>query len=377
MNTSSPLESTIVVNPSADSGLPGARLRRLSIRCHENEIPPFADAALQQLYGNLFSSLAYSKVFGGAENASTYVVRDGEEIVCVWLFRHEGNLVRVINEGIRPERDEVMRFANTIFANYPSAHMIAFHAIQAQRWQLPYPYQRYNCLEDMVLQMPRTAADYLASLGKSTRSYVNRYLNKLKRDFPSFRFQAFDAAQIQPQQVQEIIELNRSRMHGKGKVSINDEKMAQRILRLAEQCGFIGAIMIDGRICAGTINYRVGDNYFLEVLAHNPVYNDYRVGTLCCYLTICECITRGGNEYHFLWGQDDYKSRLLGVQRDLDHVVLYRSRLYALRHAGEVVRNLSNAWERKVRVRMRQARRENGFLARLVSAVVLGVKSLR
>ncbi|WP_460839355.1 GNAT family N-acetyltransferase [Noviherbaspirillum agri] len=377
MNTSSPLESSIVANSPAEYGSPGARLRRLSIRCHDNEIPPFADEALRQLYGNLFSSLAYNKVFGGAENASTYVVRDGEEIVCVWLFRHEGNVVRVINEGMRPDRDEVMRFASTVFASYPSAHMIAFHAIQAQRWQLPYPSQQYHCLEDMVLQMPRTAADYLASLGKSTRSYVNRYLNKLKRDFPGFRFQAFEAVQIQPQQVHEIIELNRSRMQGKGKVSINDEKTAQRILRLSQQCGFIGAIMIDGRICAGTINYRVGDNYFLEVLAHDPVYNDYRIGTLCCYLTICECIARGGKEYHFLWGQDEYKSRLLGVQRDLDHVVIYRSRLHVLRHIPEVLRNLSGAWARRLRMWLRQARRENSFMARLVSAAVLGIKSLR
>ena len=376
LNTSSPLESTIALN-TVTAGTSGAPSRTLSVQCHDNDIPPFVDTALQQLYGNLFSSLAYSKVFGGAENASTYVVRDGDEIVCVWLFRHEGNRVRVINEGFRLERAEVIRFADHIFATYPSAHMIAFHAVQAQRWKLPYPSQRYNCLEDMVLQLPRTAADYFASLGKSTRNYVNRYLNKLKRDFPTFRFQVLEARDIDQQMVQQIIELNRSRMQDKVKVSINNDETAQRILRLAQQCGFIGVITIDGRIAAGTINYRVGDNFFLEVLAHNPAYNDYRVGTLCCYQTICECIASGGKEYHFLWGQDEYKSRLLGVQRDLDHIVLYRSHLHALRHGGEMMRNVVSAGERKVRLWLRHTRRENGFLARVLSAAILGLKSLR
>jgi hypothetical protein len=370
------MENTVAISNAA-LGSPGPLPRTLSIQCHDHDIPPFVDQALQQLYGNLFSSLAYGRVFGGLENASTYVVRDGDELVCVWLFRHEGNLVRVINEGFRLDRNEVVRFANHIFTTYPSAHMIAFHAVQAQEWNLPYPYQRYNCLEDMVLHLPRTATDYFASLGKSTRSYVNRYLNKLKRDFPTFRFQVFETRQIDPQQVQQIIELNRSRMQGKGKVSINDDQAAQRILRLAQQCGFIGVITIDGRICAGTINYRVGDNFFLEVLAHNPAYNDYRVGTLCCYLTVCECIAKGGKEYHFLWGQDEYKSRLLGMQRDLDHVVLYRSHLHALQHGGEVIRNVRRAWERKLRMWVRHARRKNSFLWRVVTVAMLALKSLR
>lgn len=377
MNANSPLENAIEVNAAVAAASPGASSRSLSIQCHENEVPPFVDMALQQLYGNLFSSLAYGRVYGGTDNASTYVVRDGDAIVCVWLFRQQGNQVRVINEGIRLERDDVIRFANHIFASYQSVQMIAFHAVQAQRWQLPLPCQRYNCLEDMVLALPRSASDYLARLGKSTRSYINRYLNKLKRDFPTFRFQALDAKQIDAQQLWRIIELNRSRMQDKGKVSINDDETAQRVIRLAQECGFVGFITVDGRICAGTINYRVGDNYFLEVLAHDPAFNDYRVGTLCCYLTVCECIARGGKEYHFLWGQDAYKTRLLGVQRNLDHLVLYRSRLHMLRNFGTVLKHLLRAWERKARLWMRHARRENTLMARVVTVAVLGLRSLR
>lgn len=371
------MENAVEVDTATVVGPSGTTPRSLFVQCYENEVPPFADEALQRLYGNLFSSLGYHSMYGGLDNISTYVVRDGDAITCVWLFQIDGSQVRVINEGMRLDRDEVIRFAQHVFASYPAVHAIAFHAVQAQRWSLPKPCQRYPCLEDMVLPLPRSESDYLAGLGKSTRSYINRYLKKLKRDFPTFRFRALAAHQLDPQLLWRVIELNRSRMQIKGKVSINDDVAAQCIIRLALECGFVGVITIDGEVCAGTINYRVGDNYFLEVLAHDPERNDYRLGTLCCYLTVCECIAQGGKEYHFLWGQDEYKSHLGGVQRDLHHLVLYRSHLHMLIQLRTVLRNRFAAWERKARLWMRHARRENTMLGRIAMLLLQGVRRLR
>lgn len=341
-----------------------------TIEIHNEEVPPAAEAALERLYGNLFSLPAYYRVVGAARNASAYVVRRGDSIDEVWLFHHEGRNIRVINEGIRIDDAGVQRFASHVFAAYPSAHVIVFHAVQPQLQTLPWPYQRANCLEDMVLTLPRSADEYTASLGKSTRSYINRYLKKLKRDFPSFEFRVFRADEADPRDILRIIEFNRQRMACKGKTSINDDEMAQRIVRLARERGLIGVITLGGRICAGTINYRVHDNYFLESLAHDPAYDDYRLGTLCCYLTICECIASGGNEYHFLWGQDDYKSRLLGVQRDLDDLVLYRSRLHMLLHGVTVAQHAANALLRQARLWLRRARRSDSVAGRMVSGAL-------
>lgn len=338
----------------------------ISIQCYDNDVPPFIGAALQRLYGNLFSSLAYYRVFGGADNASAYVVRDGKKIVCAWLFRRYRNTVRVINEGIRVDQDDVTRFVSYIFASYPSVKVISFHAVRPRMVELPMPYQRFNCLEDMVIALPSSADSYTTSLGRSTRSYLHRYLNKLKRDFPSFSFRVLTPGEISEQEIRRIIDLNRLRMASKGKESINDEDITQRIVRLACECGLVGVIMLDGRICAGSINYRVGDNYFLETLAHDPASDNYRLGTLCCYLTICECIARGGNEYHFLWGQDEYKTRLLGVQRDLDDLVIYRSYLHMVLYGKLVVHHAVNAAVRRTRIWVRATRRRRSAGGRLV-----------
>ncbi len=352
----------------------------ISIQCYDNDVPPFIGAALERLYGNLFSSLTYFRIFGGADKASVYVVRSGKKVVCAWLFCRYRNTVRVINEGIRIDQDDITRFASYIFARYPAVNVISFHAVQPQMVELPMPYQRFNCLEDMVLTLPSNAESYTSSLGRSTRSYIHRYLNKLKRDFPSFSFRALAPDEIDEQQIRRIIDLNRLRMASKGKASSNDEDATQRIIQLAGECGMVGVIMLDGCICAGSINYCVGDNYFLETLAHDPAYDHYRIGTLCCYLTICECIARGGNEYHFLWGQDEYKKRLLGVQRDLDDLVIYRSYLHMVLYGKLVAHHAANAIVRRARVWVRAIRREDSVTGRLVNwtwRLVRGIRTVK
>lgn len=335
-----------------------------TIECYKNDVPPFVETALQKLYGNLFSTLAHRRVYGNARNVSTFIARTENTITCIWLYERRGRTVRVLNEGIDVNDDDTLRFARHIFATYPTVGVITFHAIQARIRTLPLPVQRNNCLEDMVLKLPASASEYLAQMGKSTRSYIHRYLNKLRRDFPTVRFTLVEAHEVDERHIQRIIDLNRARMAHKGKASINDATLASQITHLAMDCGMIGTLTIDGRLVAGTVNYRVHDNYFLEVVSHDPAYNAYRLGTLCCYLTVCECIARGGNEYHFLWGQDEYKSRLLGEQRDLDDLAVYRSRAHVLLHPATVLRHAHAAWQRRAQLWLRDARNGSGATAR-------------
>ncbi|MGH8808567.1 MAG: GNAT family N-acetyltransferase, partial [Noviherbaspirillum sp.] len=295
---------------------------------------------------------------------------------CVWLFRRDKDKVRVVNEGMPVNNEEVARFASWVFNAYPAVNVISFHAVQTMPGQLQLPHQRFNCLEDIVATLPPSAEEYLGGLGKATRSYLHRYLNKLRRDFPQFRLQVCEAQEIDERDILRIIEFNRMRMASKGKASINNDDVAQRIVRFARERGMVCIISLGGRLCAGTINYRVRDNYFLETLAHDPAYDDYRLGTLCCYLSICECIARGGKEYHFLWGQDDYKSRLHGVQRDLDDLVVYRSHLHMLLHGDAVLQHAAHAGVRRAQVWLRGARRQHRVAARIVDGALQTLRAL-
>ncbi len=310
-----------------------------TVSLYENSIPPFVNEALDRLYQRMHSSVAYHTIYGNiSSETKTYVAWKDEKIVAVLLFFIEGQRARVLNEQLQIDPVEIERFSLHVFNTYQSVRIISFPVIEGRIDTLSFPYQQSPCTQDIVLTLPDTAQAYLSGLGKSTRSYIKRYLNKLKSSFPSLTCVTYENGDISEQHIRDITALNRARMATRHKSSNIDDAELERMIRLARLCGLVTIVTINGRVCAGTINYRFGENYFLQVLAHDPEYDEFGLGTLCCYLTICECIARNGNEYHFLWGRYEYKYRLLGLQRDLAHLVIYRSRLDLLINGGAALK---------------------------------------
>ena len=170
------------------------------------------------------------------------------------------------------------------------------------------------CSEDFVLGLLTTVEEYYSQLGKSTRNYINRYLNETKRNFPGFTFEAFTGNDIREEDVAAIFEMHHARMTERGLAYGYSEGYPARATQLLRETGLLCVVKIDGKVCAGTILYCVEGEYFLEALSHRSEYNDVGLGTLCCYLSICECIRQDGKIYHFLWGRYDYKLRLGGVE---------------------------------------------------------------
>ncbi|HJV52263.1 MAG TPA: GNAT family N-acetyltransferase [Noviherbaspirillum sp.] len=358
---------------AAESGTaPAPQAEELSITCLENQVPPYVASELARLYGHIFSSLAQLRAYGELDaHTSTYIVRRGRKIVTLLLYRRDGSVVRVLNQSIPVGGEDMQRFAATMFSTYRSVRRIAFHAVQADATGPGFPHQRYNCADDIVIDLPATQQAYLASLGKNTRRNIRRYMERLQRAYPSFHIDFRECADAGEDQVRTIIGFNHARMAGKNKTSSLDALEAQRIVQLTRECGLLGVASIDGRPCAGGIAYRVGDNFFLYVIAHDPAYDDYWVGILTCYLMIGECIARGGKAFHFLWGRYDYKFSLGAVLRTLDHVDLYRSRASYLRNSPAIAQTAlrREAFQLKFAL-LDMARRKDSTAARFVSRQV-------
>jgi hypothetical protein len=360
-------DSTSISAPLSEAGnRHHAMAQGVAVTCHESEVPDFVETGLERLYGNVFSSLPHFRAMGGLPaDTSTYVARKNSEIIAIFLFRQEKRQVQVLNEGMVIAEEEVRLFADTIFSRYKSVDVISFHAVSGTTWQLPYPYQRYTCTEDIVLTLPASAEAYLASLGKNTRRNIKRYMDKLKRSFPSFRFDFYEKDAADPQQVHEIIEFNRARIGGKNKAFAIDDEEREMISRLVKARGMVGVATIDGRTCGGCVGYLVGDNYFFRVISHDPKYNDYSTGFLCCYLLICECIARGCKQFNFMQDGYDYKFQLGAVARNLDHVAIYRSHLHLLLNGATVVKLAAQGYARKGRISMLEAAKQDRFSGRL------------
>jgi hypothetical protein len=348
--------------------------KEITITRFDNAVPPFVEAELERLYGSVFSSVLQFQTYGSVgADTSAYVVRQADRIITLLLFRVERGRVQVLNEVFRLKSEEIARFAEHIFAAFRSVNVVSFHAIETDVERLAFPFQRFNCLEDIAMPLPGTRQEYLASLGKNTRRNIKRYTDRLNRAFPSFRYEAFEKQAVDGQQVRDIIGFNRARMADKDKVSGIDEEETQRIIRVTKACGMVGAASIGGRICAGTISYRTGDNYFLYVLAHDPAYDDYWIGILCCYLTICECIARGGKEFHFLWGAYDYKFTLGAVRRELDHVTIYRSRAHILLNGKTALQTLFRGYVRRAKLWLQYGARHQDSPASIIAPHVLNL----
>lgn len=305
---------------------------------HEDEVPPDVGPELDRLYGSLYSSLTYFQTCASLAGVSTYIARRNGIPTAVFLFRREGTRLYVVNEGMRLAAAEVERFARHMFAGSDPVDMIILHAVQMDSCGIPLPQQRFFCAEDFIVALPSTSQDYLARLGSSTRKNLKRHRNRVERDFPSFSYRIIERGDVDERLIREIIELSRERIASKGVSFGIDEDETRNIIKLVQRSGAVLLATIDGRVCGGAIMYRIGTSWISRVNAHDPAYDDYRLGMLCCYLAICHAIESGAEHFHLGHSWYEYKTALLGEFRQFDHITLYRSRGALLRHAGTAMR---------------------------------------
>lgn len=309
----------------------------IEIKCYANEVPAFVEGELDRLYGSLYSSFANFRVAGGVPRASTFLLHCAGQTRALFLFRSEADRLEVLNEGMLLKPDEINAFARFAFENYPDAKKISFRAVLAPFESLRFPFHRSMCSEDIIIDLPESPAAYTARLGASTRKTIKYRLNRLKKKFPTFRFDCHEKQAVREEHVRQVIEFNRARMGEKNKTSVIDDAETDCILSLVRESGFVGIVSIDGRVCAGTITYRIGANHFSRVNAHDPEYNEYRLGMLCCYLTICACIERGARRFHLFHGRYEYKYMLGGTLHLLDNILVYRSMPALVLDAGPLL----------------------------------------
>jgi hypothetical protein len=345
-----------------------------SISCYLSEIPPFVKTELDRLYGHLFSSLPFFDTFRTTENVCTYVVRQNGLPSTILLFENKGKRIDVLNEMIRIDEKEIRCFVDYVFAHFPQVAVISFKAIQTDIRRLPFPYQRHNSKEDFVIVLPDTQDEYSSRIGSSTRHNVKRYMKKLIKDFPTFSYRFYVNEEIDEQNVREIIRLSEIRISAKKKRFGIDEDEVKHILDLVKICGLVNVVLIDGRLCAGTITLRTGSSYLAMVNAHEPKYDAYWLGTLCYYLTICESIARGGKRFHMGGGRYDYKNRLLGVRQDMDNLEIYRSYGQVLVNCDNVVKTIFKSRVRRAKVWLLE--REASHVSQLVLRTLLFFRML-
>jgi hypothetical protein len=306
-----------------------------SVSCYLNEIPPFIGPALAGLYGTLHSSLPFFEVFRSTEQASCYVAQRAGQPSCIFVFALRGNCLDVLNEMIEVSRDEITRFTRYVFAHFDAVDIIRFRAVDTQLGNFDHPFQQYGAKATYCVPLPATADDYTASLGPATRTSMRRKMNRLTKAFPTWRMEYRSAGMIGDGELGEIMRLSEATINA-NHVKLRYDRA--RITAMAGKCGFVALLLIDGRICAGLISYRIGTSYFSEVIGFDREYDKFGIGTLAAYLAIRECAARGGKRFCLGGGHFDYKLRLGAKMLSMDELRIYRSSWKMLLNLGHAAR---------------------------------------
>ena len=341
----------------------------VKIRCYERAMPEFIDTELERLYASSYASLSQMRIYHRGAPPMTYVASLSGRPIAVLMFRFEQNQIHVLNEVILISAIEIERFVAYVFSHWRQAQAVLFRAIRTQVTPFSYIFQRINHLEDIILTLPATEQAYLAKLGKNTRRNLRRYGNRLRENYPHYGFRILTAEEISAEVFHQVIELNRLRMADKHKHSSYDSQTSDALFRYVRQCGEVGVMTIDGRICAGSIGVRSGRNFYLKVIAHDPEFDAYSMGMLCCYQTIASCIAHGDREFHFLWGEYHYKYCLGGEHHPLDNLIFYRSPYHFIRQASLAMLIARRGIERRLHLWLKNQQRDRGRLFRLVEVM--------
>jgi hypothetical protein len=361
-----------VLQPSGQPAPEG----EVSVTCYDT-VPPSLEAELDSLYHHINSSLCHHAVARRARDAYAYVARRGDQPVAIFLFQRLDRSIEVFNEMMQLAPEEIERFADYVFSRFPSVARIAFSKIGQDIGALFRPWQQYGHAEDIVVSLPENLDGYFSSLGAKTRRNIRYQMKAITADFPGFSFETYENGAIAEQHVASLIELKKANMNEKRiKFGITPEE-ASWMIELAKTNGLLVVALLDGKVCGGSLSFRLDDHYFALLNGYDARFAKYSPGMLCCYLAMTEKIQRGAREAHLLWGRNPYKFKLLGVARDVANLDIYRSRLHYWRYGSRVFRNaVGNLVGKKKRMLLENEQR-HGLLPSLAGGIVKMLRKIK
>lgn len=328
----------------------------LATEFHHWPLPSYIWPALERCYHSIFCSESQLRISGClTSRVEAWVARRDGRISSLVLFNRDGAQVRVLNEVFAISANALTQFADAVFGHYHETQIISVRAAKLDAPPKHYLHLSAEMSDDYLLNLPATPEQWQQSLSSRTREKLRYYLRRAYQRTPGLTFRTLKVGEFNLAQIKQIIALNRARMHVKGKRFGMSAAEEYQVCQLMLERGQLSIIEIHGKLCAGLLCTRVGGDVFMHVIAHDPAYDDLRLGLLCCALTIEDVIRRRCQRFHFLWGRYDYKTRLGGERQALSRILIFRSTWGLMQQPGHVLSHLmtaTRAWLRRYRGRL-------------------------
>jgi CelD/BcsL family acetyltransferase involved in cellulose biosynthesis len=243
-------------------------------------------------------------------------------------YVQQGSTLRVVNRLLDLPADAVDECVTRMFDACPAARRIVIEAMYtsgAADGDNRFPCRVWRAAEDFELTLPRSFDEYCTVFGAKTRKNLRYCERRFEREHPAAEVVVLEGDAIDASTVDAIVRLNHLRMESKGRESGLDSDYARKLLALLRSCGVACVAREGGEVLGGTLCTRVGSGWSLQVIAHDPRFNQVRLGLLCLLRTIEAAIASGAGKFHFLWGEAEYKALFGARMRPLWTHCYYRS----------------------------------------------------
>jgi len=286
-------------------------------------LPLEYESFLIKKYDSFITTCRYIEVNYPDYDINYSTVSDDGELIELLVYGNRGNTARCFNSLTSIDQSVIFEFTKNIFIKHPSITKIEIEA-SYQAYSLNKSFLNFKS-NDQILELPSTLEDYYNKIGSSTRSNARKHKNKLLRDYPQVKFTTKFGREIENSIIDRIFQLNKDRMESKGTIYQIDETFKNHTYLYSQYYGCVAYIEIDGVIVAGSIATILKTGVFSHVIAHDNNYSKYNVGELCMLFLVETSIENRMSTLHFLWGESDYKKRLLAKHHELYFYYIYKS----------------------------------------------------
>jgi len=291
-------------------------------KCFEG-IPFEFESFLIQKYDSYITTCRYIEIYYPSYHINYILVYNDNHLIELFIFGNKGKTCTSFNSLVNIDQHIVKEFTNIIFDKFPTIKTIKIAA----------SYKSYNLNKsfliskdnDFILKLPSTIDTYYSELGSNTRKHTKYYKIRLLKDYPTVKYITKFGIEIDEIVIDKIIQLSYDRMKSKGLIPGKNHSDTTNFYKYSQHYGCVTYIEIDGVIIAGSISYILNKRIFIYMIAHDNNFSKYNPGQLCIIYLIQISIEKQLSSFHFLWGENEYKIRLLAKPHSLFTYIIYRT----------------------------------------------------
>ena len=312
-------------------------------------LPLEYESFLIEKYDSFITTCRYIEVNYPDYDVNYSTVNDDGELIDLLVYGNRGNTAKCFNSLTSIDQSVIYEFTKKLFVKHPEITKIEIEA-SYKEYSLNRSFLSFKS-DDQILELPSTLEEYFAELGYHTRKNIKARKVKFLKNYPNAKFVTKYGSELEESIVEEIILLNSFRMKSKGIVPGIDNTFKDNIYKYSTSYGCVAYIEIDNKIVAGCISTMLNKRIFAHVIGHDNNYSKFNLGEMCFMYLIETSIERGMSAFHFLWGETEYKKRLLAKPNLLYSYYIYRS--YSLDYLYNRFRTKilnANVWIQKLAI---------------------------